>query len=450
MTSMVTISFTRERLANPGTWLIAAYIVLVIIALHDYLEFQSLGFILGLLAFPFVVQNEQAKYPYRFAWAAFLCMILCSLMPVHTLLYFSVGFAVLFLIECFHKKVGGVALLVLGLMAPVFKYFMGVFSFPIRLKLTEIAGALFNILNTEVAVKGNVILYQGNEFSVDPGCMGLSMIEASLLLGIMLVGFYQNRFGKRLNQWQWMLYLGIIVLLNIVANLIRIVLLIQFSILPGTLSHELTGLICLVLYVFLPAIGLSSWFIRKGNSFNKEQRPVSKPIVRDGIVHLLMLTSIIFLTVRVSSSDTFKHIATPPKQVKDFTVTSFAPGILKLQNQEALVYLKYIRGFYDTDHNPMICWKGSGYVFEQVEKARVGKSEMYTAKLVNGNEKLYTAWWYDNGQSGSINQLEWRWDMLRGAKTYALVNVTCSDRKELEQQIKHLMDKKVMSGFLDK
>jgi hypothetical protein len=83
----------------------------------------------------------------------------------------------------------------------------------------------------------------------------------------------------------------------------------------------------------------------------------------------------------------------------------------------------------------MICWTGSGYVFEQAKEHEIDGVAVYTALLKNGNATLHTAWWYDNGTSHTIGQLKWRWDVLRGAIDYSVVNVTAISEKELETAV---------------
>jgi len=299
-------------------------------------------------------------------------------------------------------------------------------------------------------VKGNVIIHHGNEFSVDPGCMGLKMMETSLLLGVMLIGVYQKRFQRRLRNWKLLFFLGTIVLLNIVANLIRIVMLVQFSVLPGTFSHELAGIACLIIYVFLPAVWFASRIIKRSPVQHNTSVQFSTVSKRAILHHLLILSCISLLALRVYNTDTYKmpNISLL-NQNKDFGVTQYAPGILKLQDTKSLIYIKYIRGFYDTDHNPMICWKGSGYVFEQIQVEKMDDREIYAGVLVNGQEKLYSAWWYGNSQSSTVSQFEWRWDMLKGEKKYAVVNVTCSDRDELQKQVKKIFRQKTLDTFFN-
>jgi len=236
--------------------------------------------------------------------------------------------------------------------------------------------------------------------------------------------------------------------LNIISNLIRIILLVQFSVLPDTFSHELAGVVCLILYVFLPAVWLASLFIKSSPVFNDKIVRLNSVSRSSIVLHLVIFACILLLAGRVAKADTYKNsYNSSVKQTADFLVTPYAPGILKLQNKQALVYIKYIRGFYDTDHNPMICWKGSGYVFEQIQKEKISNQEIYTGMLINGDEKLYSAWWYGNGLSSTVSQFKWRWDMLRGAEGYAVVNVTCASQEELDKQVKKVFQEKILNTF---
>jgi exosortase N len=451
MNGLLQIGYKRKRFVQPANLFAAGYITLAVIALRNYLPFQSLNFIMGLMALPFVLQIQgRERKSYRYGWIVLFCSILCFIIPVSTVLYFTICFALFFLIEYFYGRVNLLAVFTIALMSPVFQYFINTFSFPLRLELTKLAGTLFNIAGEDVAVKGNVIIHQGNEFSVDPGCMGLKMMETSLLLGVMLIGFYQKRFQRRLTSWKLLFYLGLVVLLNIIANLIRIVLLVQFSVLPGTFSHELTGIICLIIYVFLPAAWLASLIIKRSPVQNNTVAQFNGVSGKAIILHLVILSCISFLAVRVSNTDTYKipNISSI-KSNEFFLVSEYAPGILKLQQANALVYIKYIRGFYDTDHNPMICWKGSGYLFEQIQLEKIGDKEVYTGMLTNGPEKLYSAWWYGNDHSSTVSQLKWRWDMLKGEKKYAVINVTCPDRRELEEQVRKTFQQRTLDTFFN-
>ncbi|NJO91209.1 MAG: hypothetical protein HC831_21280 [Chloroflexia bacterium] len=115
-------------------------------------------------------------------------------------------------------------------------------------------------------------------------------------------------------------------------------------------------------------------------------------------------------------------------------------GVAQFTNDSALIYIKPIPNFYSADHTPMICWKGSGYQLQNQQKMQVGSHEVYFAELVLENSKpLYTAWWYSNGKHITINQLDWRWRLIKGEENFSLVNVTCEKENILTNKFLELI-----------
>jgi exosortase N len=155
------------------------------------------------------------------------------------------------------------------------------------------------------------------------------------------------------------------------------------------------------------------------------------------------------VAARVLSTDTYSAFERKYQQpIAGYTSSVYAPGILKLENKASLVYVKAIRGFYDTEHNPMICWKGSGYELQNVQTQHFAGSSVYTATLHRGHEQLYSAWWYGNGRHHTTSQWDWRWRMLRGETGYAVQNVTAADEATLKEEINQLLSNGVLLPLL--
>jgi exosortase N len=453
MTGSLNISLIKNRILQPAALIAAGYIIIAVVGLHNYLPVSSSGFLLGMIALPFVLQTDTGRpTSYRYAWITFIAGLLCFLMPVKTLFFFTVCFALIFVKESFYGRTGMLMPAIVMLASPVFHYLANTFSFPVRMQLTQLAGYIFRLLGYTAEVQGNVIIYQGNEFSVDPACMGLNMITTSLLLGVILIAFYQTKFNRKTGNWWIILYLFVILLFNIIANLFRIILLVLFNIPPESVSHDVAGIGCLLIYVFLPAVLLASFVVRSPvkKKTNESTIPVTisyKPV----LFHLLVLVSILLLVWKVFKTDTFNKFNIPSQQeMSGYSITSPVSGIVKLEKPNSLIYVKYIRGFYDTDHNPMICWTGSGYQFEKIQNESIGDKELFTATLVNGNDKLYSAWWYDNGISHTTNQFEWRWNLVKGSDPYVLVNVTCSSKEKLSNEVKAIFQHQTLLPFFKK
>jgi exosortase N len=445
-----------SRLDRTTLWACAAflfYAVLLIYGLHTHIMWKSVNVLLGLIALPIVTTIRYGNKGYtRYAWAAMLLSALCIWLPVNTLFYIALALAVMFVIESFIGKTNLLPLIVIGMMSPMFQYLADIFSFPIRLQLTEMAGKAMQLMGSMVQVKGNMIYYDRNEFSVDPACMGLNMLVTSLILQVLLVAVYQKKYGRTGSWWQVILLLGLVAGLNIISNLIRIIVLVQFNILPGTTMHEVMGIICLLVYVVLPAVFVTKWMI---NRFGKTPVGSIAPSsatgkVKQVIVHAVLAVLMIIAAIGVVQRDneTTSLSATVPT-IDGYRVQRIT-DVFKLENSQSLVYIKPIKGFYSADHNPMICWRGSGYEFRKVEKSSVNGQAVYMALLQKEKDTLYTAWWYDNGAKQTIDQFTWRWDALQHHTKYALVNVTAGTRSTLEHEIKKIQQQQTFTEFLKK
>jgi exosortase N len=447
MTGLLNIPLKRAIILKPINFFVAGYVIISMLALHQYIIIGSSAFVLGVLALPFIIRSVPGKgKSNRYGWISLLFCVLAIAMPVKTLLYFSICFTLVWLRESCYGKTSILLPVLIIVSSPAFQYLMSIVSFPIRLQLTAIAGQIFRLIGYDMKVEGNILVYEGNEFSVDPACMGLNMLVASLLLGMMLVSYYQADQKKHVKMISLLAYLTCILLLNMTGNLFRIVLLVRFQILPGTISHDIGGILCLIVYVIIPSALLARMIVRKSAYINSAPTIHSSPAA----LQILMFVGIGLIAFRVHSSDTFHHFELPRTQITGYTMNSYQPGIVKLESKTSLVYIKYIRGFYDADHNPAICWTGSGYKFEKLQEEKIGPYKFFTATLVNETDTLYSAWWYDNGRIKTTDQFEWRMDMLRGADPYMLINMSCASREILVKELVNLNGQKTLSPFFEK
>ncbi|MBO9633899.1 MAG: exosortase N [Chitinophagaceae bacterium] len=442
--------------AQMPVWVWAAflgYAAIMIIVLHDYIGWQSVNVVLGLLALPLVtrITGKNGNH-YRYGILAIATAVLACFVPTNTMLYFSIVFALLFVTEAGIGRINLMPVIMATLMSPLVQYAADVFSFPIRLHLTEFAGHAMKLAGMEVTVRGNMILYQNNEFAVDPACMGLNMLVTSLITGLMMISVNQKRYNKILSN-RWMVpVLVTMVGLNIISNCIRMVCLVLFNILPDQPAHGWIGIGCLLVYVMLPAMFLSGWLIRRfGKDIPAKPVTISAHLTGLGMLaaQLLLMGSVAIAAMVIKKEKSeLKNSQSPVPAVAGFHADRVDASIIKLDNPQTLVYIKNIPGFYSGDHHPMICWRGSGYSFRQIEKKKIAANTVYTAILDDGAHQLHTAWWYDNGTRRTIDQLSWRWDMFRGAHAYSLVNLTASSGTELEQALTNILANKPFNPIL--
>jgi exosortase N len=406
-------------------------------------QFISIS-LMGVLAISVFIQQGKRKGNLLLL-LTFLLVILTMMIPVKTFLYFSLSLALLVWV---HRKWGLAvvpAITALFISSPAFQYAASTFSFPIRLQLTKWVGAIFQLLQSKIVVRGSTIVFNEHEFSVDPACMGLHMLTVSILFGIILIGVLQRKRSSHITNIYFLLFLLVVFGLNIIANLLRMVVLIQFAVMPDSLMHDIIGLLCLLLYVCIPSIWIAARLVKK-YGINKEPEGEGQPLSL--WLQITIISALVVCGLQVRSSDTFQQFKSAyTSSVPGFKLSVHSPGIIKLENDQSLLYVKFIRGFYDTEHNPTICWKGSGYEFKDVRTDEVNGNNVYMATLEKGREKLYTAWYYTNGKTTTVNQLTWRKDMLQGAKPYAVINITSASISELEQQVSLILSERKLTSL---
>jgi exosortase N len=389
---------------------------------------------------PFIMMISKGEYSYRYLWPALIFLLLSLFIPVRTVFYLSFIFCLLLLLESSFGKTGNLTLFMLLILSPVFRYFSSVFGFPVRLWLSKVTGSLLSLMGKDVSVAGNIIILDGSEFSVDPACTGLNMMAASFIIALFVMAHYQRKTGKVFSLWLVCALLTATLFLNVCCNLVRMLLLILFNLMPGNIMHDITGIVCLAIYVILPLLFISS---RLFKAINGKHIVAIIPAAKKG--NRLKIAINLFLVIAlacsgIKSQDLRQENAELESNsgIAGYRKEILKTGIIKFENKSSLVYVKPVP-FYAAEHNPMICWTGSGYEFEKVTKAIIRNIEVYTGVMKKGEEKIYTSWWFDNGEFRTANHWEWRTKAIMGSAPFSLVNVNASTEKELASQTESLL-----------
>ncbi len=405
---------------------------------------------LGLFPYLLIIPDKQAV-SWRYGWVVVLLLVLSVWLQIRTLKFAVLAVSVLFTIEGLLGKTTILPLLLMGVLSPVFRYVSEVFSFPIRLQLSEWAGKLLQGAGMPVEIVGNVVRLNGVEFAVDTACMGLEMTEVTILIALFLLGFY-TRKTRRILSVVWVgLFLVAAFLLNTFSNLMRMLILIVFHIFPEQPAHDLTGILCLVVYVVVPLFFLSKYLfsvLRFGKNMPDATPIANLPVsqfktIGKNVVHLLLLGIVVAHIFIHTKANIPTHVQLP-MQIEGMTRTQRLYDIVQFSNEQMLVYFKPLSAFYEVGHNPMICWRGGGWQFKQITTQVIGGREVYTGILQKDTERIYTAWWFDNGTTQTIRQLDWRWEMMRGGKNFCLVNVSVNKPEELAAAATWLMQQQVL------
>lgn len=418
-------------------------ILLLILAaipvLKDYI-YWDFNTILCLIISPLAFKIRYAEeHSIRYFFPASICFLLFFALKMKIFFLLGIGMSLFFLIENHFGKLSEIPLLLLAIFSPTLSYLSNIFTFPIKLQLSKWAANSLNFMGIAVKETGNYFEWGGMSFSIDTACMGLNLVITSCILTLLWIAFLELRQKKRLGMIKISGLLILTFLCVILANFSRIIVLVILHSMPNTLGHEMIGLMSLGLYVCLPMYFLiqksyQKWGINIGN----HAIIANKYLKISPYLFSILWISCTFL------SFTFKPIENTDKNLlaieKDgFNKEITTENIVKFSNDSTIIYLKPAAKFWGCDHSPLICWQASGYQFEKIQEKKFYNTKLYVAELTSPNlalPTLYTAWWYDNGTDKTISQSHWRWEMMRGAKPFHLVNVSTLNESELEKACK--------------
>lgn len=325
----------------------------------------------------------------------------------------------------------------LCLLSPVLRYLSALFTFPIRLQLSAWAGQLLRLAGLNVHVEGNVLITTGQngpvEMAVDPACMGLQLTGASLLVGLFAL-IWQERTHQKKVALSWVVaYEGLVFGLTLGCNLSRIGLLVAFHAMPGSWTHEIIGLVCVVVYAWLPSWGMA-WGLMKWIGQSEVASPESTSAVFKsarwgfGLVAVGVGLRLLAALPNQSTLDATTAQKLIPKMgvqtVEAYSCKTLPNGFRQYAKPGLLIYLKPQPDWFSADHSPMACWRGSGYELQRVRETIFDGHPAYVGELRKKGRVLYTAWWFSNGAVTTISQLTMRGRMLRGEVSFVLVNVT--------------------------
>lgn len=430
---MITLNLKRSLTPHLAATFVLLYAGLLICFLKSFFHWD-INLYAGLLLTPFICRVERAVFSLRYLLPAIFAICLGILLPVKSLFFLALLFSVLLLLENSIGKLSPAFLFLLLLISPVFKSFLGMVDFPVRLWLTERVANLLDANGVAATATGNQIQMGNYDFSVDPACAGLHMLIISLVICLFLLTQLQK------TRQAGFLLISIAVLttvaLNVISNFFRILLLVMFKVMPGTFLHDVVGVVCLLLYVILPLFLIVKWLtIHVGKPIADKgsiHRFAPAFSIRYPALHVVMMALLVFIASKMVTADT---LVGPDKNIQlgGFRKTRLETGILKLECKTALVYLKPA-AFYIPGHDPKLCWTGSGYVFKNIKAETLAGHEVYTAILQKGADKIYAAWWFDNGTLKTVNQITWRWQAAKNGDNFYLVNVNALNRADLEKQ----------------
>ncbi|MCU4164313.1 exosortase N [Carboxylicivirga caseinilyticus] len=408
---------------------------------HNFggLRFEQLLF---LLVIPFTTQtSEDLKGPAIFIVGAILFFFIYYLTHIYTSFYLAICFSVFSGIYYLGFYPTKLSVLLAVITAPVVKYLLSIFSFPIRLKITEFAGGLLNFIYNDIEISGNSIYKYGNEFTVAEECLGLNMISTSLVFSIFIIALFSKKHKQKPGISLSVTILTLTLFLVVISNLSRIVLTVIFEVYPGTIFHDLIGIITIVINCFIPIIIIT--FLLRGLYINNHTNNSSHSKFNPILYILLLLT----IGSNVIYSNSLQpSLSTSEINIEGFNKSLSKDGVLKFENGDHLIYIKPPSFTLGSDHSPFICWKGAGYKIKNESYINIDNHDALSFELIKNNDHLYSVWWYSNGETNTISQLNWRLATIKGEAPFYLINITGTSEESVLKASKDFLNKQIIDS----
>ena len=423
-----------------------AAIITTILALHKFNEFGGLRFeqILFFIVLPFTLTKTGGlnKVTPLFLISAFLLLMFYAT-HVYSILFIGVCFAIFVSLVVSHYRPTLLSIILAIICTPAIKYLLSIFSFPLRLKLTEIAGKILMPLTDNLNIQGNCIFLDGVEVSIAPECLGLNMISSALVFAIFTLSFFSGKFKQYPKPFFVLTFLLYALALVIFANLTRIILTVLLQAMPQTYLHEAIGILLFVINCCIPLFIIGAY----SKSKYKNHRTVIKNFAQQHYLSLAIAPLLIIGSYDIHENSFQTEFKPSSVSISGFTQSTSTDGVIKFKNDSALIYIKPPAFLLGSDHNPFICWRASGYKIKNETEQRIGNNSVYLFKLCKPNEEpLYSCWWYSNGQSHTISQLKWRLASLKGDNAYSVVNVTSNNQHKTLIWVKKILTQNIFKN----
>lgn len=426
--------------------LISIFVLLTFQKLAFYVRFDF-NFLLLLLVLPFVIKKQNNSKSIRYGIIAIILLLLFPFLKLSSIFFFALICTLFFIYEYQYGKLSTIPLFLVIIVSPVAIFLCEVVGFEIRLWLTKIAAIILQFINSDYSYSGNIIIIGKNEFHVDSECMGLKMVLISMFISLIFITYQQQKKKGQINMFFIVLSLLISFILVVISNLARIILITLFQSPPETFSHELIGIICFIVYVVIPIWFIVKWIPVKVVENTEESNSQSNKYVFISFVVVLMFLFSLYRFTNIGAKDNVE----PDMLSLDYFSDSFSSSleehnVLKLTNEDYLIYIKPVASFYSADHSPIICWKGSGYNVIKEQIISTSSIKVYYSELKKDNDILYSTWWYDSGKDKTISQYNWRFNNLVNGYDYRLINVISDNKDSLISKTDKLLTENIFNG----
>ncbi|HNI96874.1 MAG TPA: archaeosortase/exosortase family protein [Leptospiraceae bacterium] len=353
------------------------------------------------------------------------------------------------LLKCFslELRTGGYFLLLLipPLETGMFTYFIGM---PLRLRLTEISCTLLTVFS-ECRNSGNSLVFRDMVFTVDQVCEGLKFLNISALTVCILERLAAASEMNRLNIFRTVIFTAGS-FLWLPANLTRIlVLVLSGRNAENVFLHNSAGIFIYSVMILMPLLFFFLIFLGE----NKVRLELSLPGFPERGKVLLPVLALTVLPF-VPSAGTKKMKPWPDsffgysRTAGDRNQGTDEIAVAYSRNDAKLIVKRGLNPFR-SGHPPRICWNASGFgMREERDEYIKGFGKVRKFILEKGDERYYSAYWYENKDAGYRNgkpdEFGWRFNSAVFGEKHLLFNITAVSEAVLEKRLQEFIQAEII------
>lgn len=420
---MVLIAKIREKI-------IPAILIILLIAcasptLVGFAQKQPTLILCSLILLPLSFTINEKEKSFRYIPLALFFGVFGFVLHADAVKLACFWFTILCFVEAYLGKTSNTLFFLPFIYIPISKSLISVFGYPLRTMLTKIAGTLFSLFDEQVTLEGSKIIYQQESFFVDTACAGIMLFSTSSILFYFMQGRREAQLQRQFSFVQSSFFTILNFVFLILANLARIFFLIFFRFDESHYMHDGTGLLALVIFNIVPM-----YLILR---FSSPKKAKSTTIKSQHI--FLILTAIVCASTQLlhrKDIDKALSMNLNPKIIQAATSQVHQDGVTEIRNHNSVIYLKPQEPFRLSNHNPLICWEGSGFKVSNEHYSVIDGGTIFTALLTKKGTTLFTTWWYENDEQAYSSEWLWRKDALLNGKNTLLVNVSAATQDELQ------------------
>lgn len=418
-------------------------IYLLFVVLLYVLVFYSWGqenlyfgysFVLGVISFPFLIGRGDDQLEYGYLVLALLAAAGAYWSGSFSLFYFTFSFGLCFILSLHLGQINKLPIFLLLIISPLVSHISAMLSFPIRLQLSNWVSTCLQAIGFDIVSEGNLLIISGARFLVDQECVGLKMLITGMVLILIILAYFERKTKQRFTVFQIGQALAIGFVFNVLANFSRILILVLFQIGPDEAMHEIIGVLCLLFYNLLPLVMLIRLWKPAGmplSTVQKSKVPYAKSLCY--ISSLTLLLSLAGWSIHQQEIPAAYHLDN--SLLSNLHKEALDDNIMKYSSADLLIYVKPPVSPLRGTHDPRFCWRGSGYELKMIKQEQNNGMSIYTGELIKGQDKLYTAWWYQDGDAITNSEWTWRSKGLLDSKAYAMVNVNADSKANLSEAL---------------